>query len=108
MRSIHGGFGHASFFIDDGAEGNVVTFEFTGIPRGAAIELSVTGESEKYLFNPAASFLSSTPGIQWTGESNILFVNCYLPGASAPRPSRSKPRRACRSSGTRCCRKRGR
>jgi hypothetical protein len=81
-RGVHGGFGRASLSIDNGAEGNVVTFEFTGIPQGAAIELSLTGKGERYHFDPAASFLSSTPGIQWTGEPSILFMNCSFPGCS--------------------------
>ncbi|HTR75008.1 MAG TPA: hypothetical protein VMH33_07075 [Solirubrobacterales bacterium] len=74
-RGVHGGFGHASLFIDSGDEGSVVTFQFSGIPS-AYVEIGLIETGDRFVYDPPASFTSATQGMRWMGAKTVLFLGC--------------------------------
>ncbi len=78
-RGVHGSFGRASLFIDSGDEGNVLRLEFSGIPgESEEIQIALLTPGQRFIYDPPASFTSSTQGVRWMGANAILHLECLF------------------------------
>lgn len=74
-RGVKGRLGRASLFIDDGGPANLLTVAFKQIAPGQGLTIGFPSGSS-FSFDPAASFLSSTAGLQWGAGTTELDATC--------------------------------
>ncbi len=76
-RGVHGGFGHASLFIDSGDEGNVLRVEVDDMPHESFVEIGLADyPKDWFAYNPPATFMSGAEGMRLMGTRGKLFVEC--------------------------------
>ncbi|MDO8187964.1 hypothetical protein Q5424_11510 [Conexibacter sp. JD483] len=74
-RGVKGDLGRVSLFIDDGGPANLLTLQLGQIGPGQQLTIGFPSGST-FSFDPAASFLSNSAGLQWGAGPNELDAAC--------------------------------